>query len=83
MNSFKVRPINKEDRKWVDNLFKEWWAGPLIVTRGKAHPADMLPGYIAEENGNPIGLITYEITGEQCEIVTMNSLAEGKGVGKH
>jgi GNAT superfamily N-acetyltransferase len=81
MNSFKVRPINKNDKKWVGDLLKEWWAGPLIVTRGKVHRADKLLGFIAEENGNPIGLITYEITGTNCEIISMNSLVEGKGVG--
>jgi ribosomal protein S18 acetylase RimI-like enzyme len=29
----------------------------------------------------PVGLITYEIVGDRCEIITLNSLAEGKGVG--
>jgi GNAT superfamily N-acetyltransferase len=81
MNSFKVRPLNKEDAKWVGDLLKEWWAGPVMVTRGKIHRADRLPGFIAEEKGRPTGLITYEINGKDCEIITMNSLAQGKGVG--
>jgi N-acetylglutamate synthase-like GNAT family acetyltransferase len=81
MTSFKTRPLVKNDKKWVGDRLKEWWAGPLIVTRGKVHRADMLPGFIAEENGRLIGLITYEIAGDRCEIITMNSRAEGKGVG--
>jgi len=62
-------------------LLKEWWAGPRIVTRGKLHHADELPGFIAIQDSKPAGLITYDIVGEQCEIVTMNSLVEGKGIG--
>jgi len=47
MKSFQIRPINKNDRAWVVSLLKEWWAGPKIVTRGKIHEADKLPGFIA------------------------------------
>jgi len=81
MTGFQISPINRRDAPWISSLLKEWWAGPLIITRGKAHPADQLPGFIAEEDGKPVGLITYEIVGKEYEIVTMNSLAEGKGVG--
>jgi GNAT superfamily N-acetyltransferase len=81
MNLSKVRPLAKGDNKWVGDRLREWWAGPVIVTRGKVHRADELPGFIAEEKGKPIGLITYEINGTSCEIITMNSLTEGKGVG--
>ena len=62
-------------------MLKEWWASPRVVSRGKLHQADELPGFIAMKDGKPAGLITYKITGDQCEIVTMNSLVEGKGIG--
>ncbi|HUT67148.1 MAG TPA: GNAT family N-acetyltransferase [Dehalococcoidales bacterium] len=62
-------------------LIKEWWAGPKIITRGKVHYADKLPGFIAVQDGKTAGLITYDIVGDQCEIVSMNSLVEGKGIG--
>jgi N-acetylglutamate synthase-like GNAT family acetyltransferase len=78
---FQIRPINNNDRKWVASLIKEWWAGPIIITRGKVHQTDELPGFITVHAGKRAGLITYEITGDKCEIVTMNSLVEGKGAG--
>ena len=81
MDAFQIRPINKDDRKWIASLIKEWWAGPIIVTRGRTHQADELPGFVAVYEGERAGLITYEITGNDCEIVTMNSLAAGKGAG--
>ncbi len=81
MKPFQIRPLNKEDKAWVISLFKEWWAGPKIVTRKKIHHADELPGFIAIQDSKPAGLITYDIVGEWCEIVTMNSLVEGKGIG--
>jgi DNA-3-methyladenine glycosylase I len=81
MKPFQIRPLNKEDKAWVISLFKEWWAGPKIVTRKKIHHADELPGFIAIQDSKPAGLIIYDIVGERCEIVTMNSLVEGKGIG--
>lgn len=81
MDPFQIKRLNKDDREWVASILKEWWAGPKIITRGKMHQADKLPGFIAVYEGKPAGLITYEITGDRCEIVSMNSLEERKGVG--
>jgi N-acetylglutamate synthase-like GNAT family acetyltransferase len=81
MESFKVRPINNKDKEWVTGLLREWWAGPVIVTRGKMHQCDELPGFIVFEEGKPVGLATYEMNGTECEITSMKSLVEGKGVG--
>ena len=81
MKPFQIRPINKGDKSWVAHLLQEWWAGPKIVTRGKTHQADKLPGFIAIQGSKPAGLITYDIVGDRCEIVTMNSLLEGAGIG--
>ncbi len=81
MKKFQIRRINKNDRDWIIQVLREWWAGPTIVTRGKVHEADKLPGFVAADEGIKAGLITYEIVGKECEIVSMNSLAEGKGVG--
>jgi GNAT superfamily N-acetyltransferase len=81
MKAFQIRPLDKGGRDWVVSLLKEWWAGPTQVTRGRVIRADELPGFVAVEEGKPSGLITYRIDGTECEIVTMNSLVEGKGAG--
>jgi len=78
---YKIRPIDEDDRAWVAGLLKEWWEGPKVVTRGKIYRADELPGFLAVMERERAGLVTYKITGNECEIVSMNSLAEGKGVG--
>jgi RimJ/RimL family protein N-acetyltransferase len=81
VNSFQIIPVSSDDKAWITSLLKEWWAGPLIVTRGKLHLADELPGFIAVHDGMPAGLITYDVVGDECEIVTMNSLVENRGIG--
>jgi GNAT superfamily N-acetyltransferase len=81
MNECTIRSVGDADKTWITDLLKEWWAGPAVVSRGRLHRADELPGFIAMQSGKPAGLITYQITGKECEIITMNSLIEGRGVG--
>ena len=53
----------------------------MIVTRGMKHYPEKYPGFIAEVKGKRAGLVTYNIKGRDCEIVTMNSLVENIGIG--
>jgi ribosomal protein S18 acetylase RimI-like enzyme len=43
-------------------------------------PAD-LPGFAAFDDERCVGLVTYELGAEACEIVTIDALEEGRGVG--
>ena len=45
------------------------------------HDAGALPGFVAIRNGERAGLATYRLDGPDCEMVTLNSIIEGVGVG--
>jgi len=81
MKLFHIRPLNDSDRQWVTTLLREQWGDTLIVSRGRIHQADTLPGFVAIKDGEPVGLITYRIEGDGCEIVSLNSLIERIGIG--
>ncbi|QPC84900.1 GNAT family N-acetyltransferase [Phototrophicus methaneseepsis] len=93
---FTIRPLEREDREWVAHFMDEYWGTTQIVSRGQTHYGHLLPGLVAERTGNqsdegedeaaddaaePLGLITYHIVGDACEITTLNSLDEHRGVG--
>jgi ribosomal protein S18 acetylase RimI-like enzyme len=44
------------------------------------HPQD-LPGFVAIQEGEKVGLVTYNIEGESCEVVTIDSIRPSSGVG--
>jgi GNAT superfamily N-acetyltransferase len=79
--SFEIRCLDDNDRAWVRIYLREEWGSEIIVTRGKVHSADLLPGFIAESDGKPAGLITYRIDRNECEIISLNSIIEKQGVG--
>ena len=83
---FAIRPLTPDDRNWVAHFLDEHWSSTKIVSRGKAVYAHLLPGFVAEltdapEDARPIGLLTYNHEGDSCEIMTLDSLQPGIGVG--
>ena len=76
-----ILEIMPEDHAWVKNLLEDRWGSTIILSRGRVHQADGLPGYILWDKEMRMGLITYHIEDDSCEIVTLDSLAKGKGIG--
>lgn len=76
-----IQPLNETFKPWAHDLIDREWGPPGIVTRGKLHDTGGLSGFVAIENNEPIGLITYYIEENECEIVSLNSLKEKRGIG--
>jgi N-acetylglutamate synthase-like GNAT family acetyltransferase len=76
-----IRFISKEDKGKILSILNEYWASPYIVTHGVKHDASSLPGFAAEENGEIVGIITFNVDNKQLEIISLNSLKEKRGTG--
>jgi ribosomal protein S18 acetylase RimI-like enzyme len=76
-----VRPLHDNDRPWAVELMRERWANEVVVTNGKARDVSLLEGFLAEVDGEPAGLATFETRGAECELVTLDSLREQIGIG--
>ena len=62
------------------------WGAEIIVAHGTVHRPHELPGFVAVlrtqgAGGDKVGLLTYEIRAAECEIVTLDSIRPGVGVG--
>jgi DNA-3-methyladenine glycosylase I len=80
-NNFTIRPLTQADRSWVINFIDEHWGADLVIVHGKIFIPSTLPGFVAERGGSQVGLVTYLLSGSECEIVTLDSLIENHGVG--
>jgi ribosomal protein S18 acetylase RimI-like enzyme len=79
--SLEIRPLRGRDRPWVRETIRERWGSEIVVAHGVVYrPAD-LEGFVALDGGRSVGLLTYALESEACEIVTIDALQEGRGVG--
>jgi ribosomal protein S18 acetylase RimI-like enzyme len=76
-----IRPLAAADRSWLDEIVVERWGAPEVVSRGRVHRPAELPGFVAHAYADFFGLVTYEVRGRECEIVTIDSFVEDQGVG--
>jgi peroxiredoxin/predicted N-acetyltransferase YhbS len=79
-----VRPVTPADAEFVREELTKHWGGAGIWSLGRMIRADQIPGFVARINGDPAGLVTYSVDpgGYQCEVVTLSTRLEGRGVGE-
>ena len=81
LTTMNIRPIHDTDKTWINRILTERWGSTTIVTRGVLHEANELSGFIAVEGSVPAGLLTYCFDAGACEIVSLDSLSDGRGIG--
>ena len=77
----RVTHLSDDDRLWVRERTELLFGGDFVVSRSEVHDPHKLPGFIATEGRERIGLVTYNIVAEVCEIVTIDALCQFMGVG--
>jgi N-acetylglutamate synthase-like GNAT family acetyltransferase len=80
MNTFEIRKITANDRNDIASFIKDEWGSEIIVSRGRIHNVNQLPGFMVKAGKKIIGLVTYSLEND-CEIVTLDSVETGKGLG--
>lgn len=81
MAQIEISDISNDHKSWVEKILTQYWGATKLVSRGKIYDGTSLPGLIASINQEPVGLCTYQIDQQQCEIITLNSLQENMGIG--
>ena len=77
-----VRALRADERPWAAQVLREAWSSERVAYGdGREYDASALPGLVAEAGGERAGLATYAIEADACELVTLNALTIGAGVG--
>ena len=76
-----VHPAEEADRPWVYEVLFPNNTPSRIASRGMLYNPLELPGFIASTKGKKIGLVTYRLDGEECELLTLDSTTENLGAG--
>ena len=81
VNDLLVRSIQASDRNWVESFVKSHWGSEIVVAKGRVLRPAEFDGFVGFKGKNPVGLLTYRIEGPDCEIVTIDSILQGEGIG--
>ncbi len=77
-----ISPITEQDAAAVDAVWRSQWGAGVVVTRGRIVEPQQVQGYRAfDRDGHLAGLITYQVTGTECEVITLDTMVRFGGVG--
>lgn len=76
-----IRRLNRDDLPNLRQFWIERWGGEEMITRGNVHHLEQLDGFVVEDERDWMGLLTFFIKGNQCEVISLDSLREGQGIG--
>ena len=76
-----IQPIVDVDKVWVDQFMIEHWGATSVVSRGVVHEGSSLAGFFAVHGGKRVGLVTYHIVENECDIVSLDSTRPSLGIG--
>jgi ribosomal protein S18 acetylase RimI-like enzyme len=66
----------------VRRFILDHWGADFVVAHGRLYHPHTLPGFAAYDPAGEIdGLVTYCLEADDCEIVTLDSLQPGQGLG--
>ena len=76
-----IQRITPDNRTAVNAFIKENWFTTAMVLRGRVIDMTKTDGYFASEDKKIIGLVTYIFYRDVCEITSLDSLVENRGLG--
>jgi ribosomal protein S18 acetylase RimI-like enzyme len=77
----RVRPLTPDDQRWKEQTLERGWGSTSVARLGELVDVAPLPGFVALDGDGRVGLLTYAARDDGIEVVTIESLAEGLGVG--
>lgn len=77
-----ISPIQQLPQLDVLQFFKEHWGSTEMVISSGIYDCSKLEGFVyVDEQNTILGLVTYSMREEECEIISLDSIEEGRGIG--
>lgn len=78
---FDIRPVRGEDRERLLPFLTSFWRSDRMVARGRLFYPARQKGFIAWNNEEIIGLVTFEAIGDELEVTLLDSRDRNRGLG--
>jgi len=77
----KIRRLIADELPRLREYWKKHWGDEFVIAHGVIYRPDTLDGFVTLDGDEWVGEVTYTLTGDDCEIVSIDSLREGQGIG--
>ena len=79
--TFSIVRLAESDRPALRQFWLTNWGDTIMVAHGQIFRPDELDGFIAVEGEEWVGLITFYFEADFCEVMSLDSLRSGSGIG--
>ncbi len=76
-----VRRVTAGERPVLARHLAERWGSTQAVSRGGVHDAAAAEAFVALDDGEIVGCATFVVAGDEAELLTLDALEEGRGIG--
>ena len=76
-----IHRLTAADVPRVRQFWDDHWDAEFVVAHGTVFQPENVSGFLALDDNDWIGLITYTFLDTDCEIVSVDSLRENEGIG--
>ena len=81
MGEYSVHSLTPADRARVREFIMQRWGAEIVVAHHVVYRPHELAGFAAWRGDEIIGLVTLHVVGNACEIVTLDAMQPGAGIG--
>ncbi len=78
----RIVPLSERFERALEIVSGEW-GGCMIVSMGRATDLCECSGFVCETDKDILGIITYKTENGVCEIITLNSFRERRGIASN
>ena len=76
-----LRRLTLEDLPRLRQFWVEHWGSEEMITRGNVYRPEQLEGFVLEDGQEWVGLLTFVVKDDECEVTSLDSLRERHGIG--
>jgi GNAT superfamily N-acetyltransferase len=76
-----VHDLTAADAAWAREFLERVAGAARMVSRGRLHQCDLLPGFYTECQGRRTALLTYDLDAGELEVVALYAEERGRGSG--
>ena len=76
-----ARELAEADQSWKVTTLRKGWGATTVARLGELVDAAALPGFVAVDGAERIGLLTYAERAGDIEVVTIQALVAGRYLG--